>query len=47
MQRKERTELFSLGQTVVWKAEASLLGSKGDTPEFSLNIIELCILSML
>lgn len=38
MQGKEWAELFYLIQAAVWKAEASLLGSKGNIPEFSLNI---------
>ena len=40
MQRKEWTELFSLIQPVAWKAKASLVGNKGNIPEFSLNVIE-------
>lgn len=40
MQRKKWTEFFSLIQTAIWKAESSLLGSKVNIPEFSLNIME-------
>lgn len=48
MQKREWNGIFSLIQSVVWKAKSSLLGSKGNIPEFPLATWkELHILSML